>query len=139
MSGKAMTVILLLCAFGVWQHFHHRPADTFANWTPVQPHYRGKVVVYGRDTCGYTQQTLAFLRANSVPTAYRNLDEPGVSDEFAARFDHTNLTGSRDRYRLPVVEIAGHASERPDPSELLDDYRISQRIATSPNTVTNNN
>ncbi|NZA25820.1 hypothetical protein H0E84_05445 [Luteimonas sp. SJ-92] len=80
------------------------------------------VVVYGRDNCGYTRRTLASLRASNVPVTYVDIDYPDASGFFHDKFDGTSLAGERG-YALPVVEVAGRASMRPDPEIVARQFR----------------
>jgi hypothetical protein len=59
---------------------------------------------------------------------YRDIDDPAIQAEFQQRFAGKGLAGDRG-FALPIVEVNGHASSRPDPTGLLSDFRISQRIA----------
>ena len=128
MSGKAIVFLLLVvAAIGGWRAYGEYAAQAEAE-TVTLPDGKGTVVVYGRDSCSYTQRTLAFLKDNNVPTTYVDIDAPGINPLFQERFADASFITDKG-YPLPVVEINGHASARPDPSGLLTDFRISQRMA----------
>jgi glutaredoxin len=132
MSRPVVVLVLALAAFGGWRHFAAADADTdadapSADAVAVLPDGRGTVMVFGRDGCGYTRRTLEFLKENAVPTTYIDIDDPAMQAAFQDRFRESPV--NQGGYRLPIVEINGHASARPDPSGLLSDFRISQRIA----------
>ena len=86
----------------------------------------GSVVVYGRDSCSYTQKTLASLHSSNVPVTYVNIDYADAYDAFHKRFDDTNLAGDQG-YALPVVELAGRATMRPDPTDVVHRFRRTRR------------
>ena len=128
MSKAFVVLVLALAAFGAWRHFGNASAQAAsADEVAVLPDGKGTVMVFGRDGCGYTTRTLAFLKENNVPTTYIDIDDPAMQAAFQDRFRESSV--NQGGYHLPIVEINGHASSRPDPSGLLSDFRISQRIA----------
>jgi glutaredoxin len=127
MGKLLLFVVLGVCAMGGWRYYQQHAAQ--ADEGVVLPEAKGRVVVYGRDTCSYTRRALAFLTDNGVPHAYVDIDAPGVNDAFLVKFRNASFMG-KGGYYLPVVDINGHASARPDLAGLLTDFRISQRIAS---------
>lgn len=126
--SRNSVLVLLLCLgmFGAWQHFSgSTPQASQGSVGALSPSSSGTVVVYGRDNCSYTQRMLAYLRSNNVPVTYVNIDYTDASNAFHSKFDGTNLAGDRG-YALPVVEISGRASTRPDPIDVAHQFRRTQ-------------
>lgn len=130
MSRNGLLLVTgILVAWGAWNHFTRETAGDdrpSVGSVAIAASPADAVLVYGRDRCGYTRSTLASLRESGVPVVYRNLDQPGVNEEFHARFGPTGLGGNRG-YALPVVEVAGRASMRPDPVEVARRFRNRPR------------
>lgn len=120
-------ILGLLGLFGAWWHFNKPEVET-AQASPLavtDPASAHAVTVYGRDNCAYTRNTLAALRSGNVPVRYVNIDYADASDAFHKKYDGTGLAGSRG-YALPVVEVAGRASMRPDPDAVMRQFRSAQ-------------
>lgn len=125
--NTVLVLMLVLGLFGAWRHFKAAPAQTPADSpasasSQLTESMQSAVVVYGRDGCGYTRNMIGFLQAANVPHAYINIDYADAYDAFHDRFDNTGLAGERG-YALPVVEVAGRASMRPDPDTVISAYR----------------
>ena len=80
------------------------------------------MLVYGRDSCAYTRQTLASLRDNEIPVTYINIDYADANKDFHEKFGKTGLDGGRG-YALPVVDLAGQYSMRPNPDGVARQFR----------------
>ena len=128
MSFKSLFLLMLLTFGGGLLWRVHENREEAARLAAAPPSSKGQILVYGRDSCGYTTRTLEALRAAGVPMACRDIDDPAIQAEFQARFAAMDPADDRG-FALPVVEFNGRASERPDPDGLLSDFRISQRIA----------
>ena len=128
MSLSRIVFLLIVLAIGSALRHFAGPGEPEQAEVAALPEGRGTVVVYGRDGCSYTQRTLAALRADGIPTTYLDLDDPEIDAAFQDKFEGSGLVTERG-YPLPIVEIDGHASARPDPSSIAMDFRISQRIA----------
>jgi hypothetical protein len=76
-----------------------------------------RVVVYGRDSCGYTRSTVVALDVANVPFRYLRTSEPAVRRALFAKMDAAGIPDGP--FKLPVVEIDGALSFRPDPDDLL--------------------
>lgn len=129
MSRNSVLVLMVcLALFGAWRHFHSNSqsaSDSMKIAASSARSTEGTVVVYGRDNCTYTQKALAALQSNNVPVTYINIDYVDANDAFHEKFDGTALAGDRG-YALPVVEVAGRASMRPDPGTVIRQFRSSQ-------------
>lgn len=93
----------------------------YRSWAGVEPLYAGPyVAVYGRDSCGWTQGMLKELKAANVNYRYFVVDEQPIADLLHPRMEASGI--SIQRYDLPVVDINGHLSIRPDPPEVIAQY-----------------
>lgn len=129
--SRNFILVLMFClaSFGAWRHFHGN-AQQVSSQSSMEASSPGTspggtVVVYGRDNCIYTRKTLAALQANGVPVTYVNIDYTDAYNAFHDKFDGTGLAGERG-YALPVVELAGHASMRPDPEVVAQQFIRTQ-------------
>jgi len=88
----------------------------------IEPLYeKPYVVVYGRNTCGYTNQMRNVLDQNNIPYEYVIIDDREVADEI-----HTRMTkGGLDigYYLLPVVDVNARIYIRPQPETILEKYK----------------
>ena len=79
------------------------------------------LVVYGRDSCGYTQQTLQALDQADIAYEYQIVDDPAVADVLHTRMRRHGL--ETRHYLLPVVDLNNRFSIRPDQADLVADAR----------------
>lgn len=115
-----LLVVLVLCAMGAWKHANRVMENARVEQAVASAATDGRaVVVYGRDRCGYTRQMLASLRARHIPMKYVDIDRS--PDALHEKFGHTDLAGPQG-YALPVVEVAGGVSMRPDPQDVIDRF-----------------
>ena len=125
MNRKAvLALVLVSVAAGAWGLIlaTGSPHPLVAVAAAALPEGEGEVVVYGRETCGYTRRMLAFLQDERVPVRYFDVDDPAVEAAYQAKFHGTALAED-GRYRLPIVEHRGIASERPEPADVLAAFR----------------
>lgn len=81
------------------------------------------VVVYGRDTCNYTQRMRKKLSRAGVAHQYRIIDRSSVADRIHERMRKADIDTSR--YPLPVVDVNGSIYTRPEPGRIIAQYRES--------------
>lgn len=100
-------------AFGAWEKF-----GPGASIEPLssEPY----VAVYGRTTCGYTKRTLRTLEDSSVNFKFYSVDNRESADLLHARMEKSGI--STGRYNLPVVDVNGDISVRPDVADVLSAY-----------------
>jgi glutaredoxin len=128
----AIVVVLAFCAFGAWEHFGGQlpsvrsgseAADIQDGMQGVQMASAARsIVVYGQDTCSYTQHMRDSLSAANVSFTYVNIDEPANRDILYNKFHGTGLARG-GLYLLPVVEVGGRASMRPSPDSVIRVYQ----------------
>jgi hypothetical protein len=94
----------------------------YQKYTEKLPVYTGApyIHVYGRTSCGYTRQMMQYLQTQGTPFSFYSVDNAGTADIL-----HTNMraAGLNTRsYYLPVVDVNGKISIRPDPKTVSADY-----------------
>ncbi|MFA0812924.1 glutaredoxin family protein [Microbulbifer epialgicus] len=82
---------------------------------------RPYVAVYGRNSCGYTMRTIAELENAGIKYTYYKIDERTVADSIHKKMTDYGL--STRRYLLPVVDVNGEITIRPELSEILKGYQ----------------
>ena len=112
----AMTIILILSYQG-WIKYS-------TEFTKPLPLYEDPyVVVYGRNTCGFTQQTLKDLKQAGIPFEYQNIDDKSVANLLHSRMKKSGI--ETRRYNLPVVDVSGKISIRPETKAVIESYEES--------------
>ena len=81
------------------------------------------IVVYGRNTCGFTQQTIKDLTLAGIPFEYQNIDEKPVADLLHSRMRSSGI--NTRRYNLPVVDVSNEISIRPKSEVVIKGYKES--------------
>jgi len=79
------------------------------------------VVVYGRSSCGWTQSLLKKLAKTEANVHYFVVDERPVADSLHSRMAQAGI--DTKRYNLPVVDVNGALSVRPEFNDVITDYR----------------
>ena len=109
---KKLFILLLLV--GAWKIIPH----SFSRTEPLydEPY----VVVYGRDSCGFTQKTLKDLKAAGITYEYKLVDDQSVADLLHSRMTDSGLDITR--YNLPVVDVNNNLYTRPEFNEIIKKY-----------------
>lgn len=114
MTRIVFLAVLALGLYQAWQKFGPRP--------DVPPLYESSyVAVYGRQTCGWTRQMQDRLQAAGVKYHYFSVDDAQAADQLHHRMQAAGLSTSR--YNLPVVDVSGRLSIRPEPENVIRVYR----------------
>lgn len=88
----------------------------------VKPLYEQPyLVVYGRDTCGYTMRTIKELSNAGVKFQYMNVDNSTVADSLNSRMQSMGI--DTRHYYLPVVDLNNSILIRPDNENLINDAK----------------
>ena len=109
-------VLAALVSIGLFYGYQHYQ-DSQIN--PL--HHSPYLVVYGRDSCGYTQQTKRKLKAAGVSFEFQSVDDQQIAKQLHARMDSSGI--DTRRYLLSVVDLNNHLETRPDNAELITDAR----------------
>jgi len=111
-------LVLAYLSFGIYKY---GPLVTGGN--EVVPLYdHPYVIVYGRDSCGWTSFMRKQLVRSGIPFEYRIVDDWQVAEPLQERMAAAGLDVRR--YSLPVVDVSGLISIRPEPQEVISEYRL---------------
>ena len=91
------------------------------------------IVIYGRDSCGSTQDMKAFLDALHIPYIYANIDKPLLDEEmwhFLHQIPHMDTNPGYAYF--PVVRVNGSIMENPHEDMVLKLYREAQARKVNP-------
>ncbi len=117
MKKSLIVLVLIGAGYQGWNKFS--PAFTKPDPLYDEPY----IVVYGRNSCGYTQQTIKDLKKSGVPFEYRIVDEKPVAELLHSRMKNSGI--STKRYNLPVVDVNNSFSIRPKITSIIDAYENS--------------
>jgi len=107
-------IILAVCVFGAFQMW-----ERFGR--SVEPIYdESYVAVYGRNSCGFTRTMLSDLKSSGVNYHYFDVDDRAVASNLHSRMESSGI--STRRYNLPVVDVNGDISVRPEFQKVLSEY-----------------
>lgn len=116
MKNLLLIAFLVFCGFKLWGKYQE---NTFESPVFDKPY----IAVYGRDSCGYTQHALKQLKNSGVDYHYFKVDNQKVADSL---HEHMRSSGiSTRRYNLPVIDVSGKISVRPNLNEILSSYSES--------------
>ncbi len=114
MRKLMILVLIAIAGYLAWQ-------KTEAHTSTLESLYEQPyIVVYGRDTCGWTQQSLGDLRNSGIQVIYKNLDDATVGDELHPRMRQTGLDTSY--YLLPVIDVNSKIFIRPEMETVLASF-----------------
>lgn len=111
-------IFILLIIFGAVHQGWGTVSRTMFKSEPL--HEEPYVVVYGRNSCGFTQNTIRELKKSGIPFEYLIVDEKPVADLLHSRMRESGI--DTRRYNLPVVEVNNNFSIRPQPSAIIEAY-----------------
>ena len=112
MKKLLLLAIMVFGGFQAWQKFNHTPLDPLYD----EPY----IAVYGRNSCGFTQNMLSKLKKQGFSYRYFIVDDQQVANSLHARMESSGL--STRRYNLPVVDVNGKLMIRPVLGEVLSEY-----------------
>jgi|SRR5690554_7225661 len=111
-------LLLLIVVGGLCQGWQKLvKSDGTLAYTPGSPY----VIVYGRDSCGWTNQMRKQLAQEGIRFGYQVVDDRSVADGLHQKMESVGL--STRRYNLPVVEVNGKVLIRPDLETVAGIYR----------------
>jgi hypothetical protein len=113
---KNILILLIIIGAGYqgWKTMSH----SSANSEPL--HEEPYVVVYGRNSCGITQQTMNDLKAAGIPFEYQIVDDKSVASLLHSRMQQSGI--DTRRYNLPVVDVSNRLSVRPEASSIIEAF-----------------
>ncbi|MFL0800149.1 MAG: glutaredoxin [Agarilytica sp.] len=78
------------------------------------------IAVYGRDSCGYTNKMLSELQQSGANYHYFVVDDQSIADTLHTRMESSGI--STRRYNLPVIDVNGRMSVRPEFQDVISEY-----------------
>ena len=114
MKKLLIVAVLLISGFFYWQN-NLRTNQIEALYD--KPY----IVVYGRDSCGWSQEYLRDLKSEGLKVIYKNIDQKGINGELHPRMEKAGL--DTRRYNLPVIDVSGQMFIRPELDIVLNTYR----------------
>ncbi len=114
---KKLFILILVIGAGqfAWKKYSHEFTRTDPLYT--EPY----VVVYGRNSCGFTRKTMKDLKQAGITYIYKSVDDRAEADILHSRMEESGL--EIRRYNLPVVDVNNNISVRPDSSSIVTQYR----------------
>jgi len=113
--GKTFWAVIMVVVCG----YHIHKKIQAHNLPPL--HDTPYLVVYGRDSCGLTQNTLRQLRGAGIAHHYEIVDDPQVAAVLHARMRQIGI--STRSYMLPVVDLNRKISVRPANDKMIAQAR----------------
>jgi len=111
MKNLLILAVFVFGAFQMWERFGNS----------VQPIYdESYVAVYGRNSCGFTRAMLSDLKSSGVNYHYFDVDDGAVAGNLHSRMESSGM--STRRYNLPVIDVNGDISVRPEFKRDLSEY-----------------
>ncbi len=109
---KGLFIVLCIAiAYKSWDHFTANKS--------LDPLYdKPYVAVYGRDSCGFTQNTLKVLSSKGIAYVYLKVDDRDVADQLHPRMEQAGI--STRSYLLPVVDVNGKIFVRPETGDIIN-------------------
>src|SRR5687768_4495510 len=95
MKNLILWALIIAIGYKGWMHLQAESVE------PLYDH--PYVVVYGRDSCGFTQKTIQELRRAGIKFEYMRVDDKAVADVLHSRMKSMGLKTSY--YLLPVVDV----------------------------------
>ena len=120
-SITVICVILIVLAVGIYQGWKY-----ITKPEPPEPLYQKPyIVVYGRDSCGYCQRMKSSLDQAGLPYVFEIVDQAEVAGILFKRMEASGIDTAS--FGLPVVDLSGVISVRPEPSDIISRYRSSAK------------
>lgn len=114
---KLFVLMILIACYQGWNKYSYvlnKPEPLYKN-----PY----VVVYGRNSCGYTQRTIKDLKKAGIPFEYKSVDDRAVADLLHDRMSKFGI--DTRRYNLPVVDVSNNITIRPPTDSIIKSYGAS--------------
>jgi hypothetical protein len=105
---------IIYAAYQGWQKYSASKAQVPLFTAPY-------VAVYGRKTCGFTTRMLKNVKASNLQYYFFDVDDQAIALDLQSRMTAANI--STQMYNLPVVDVNGKLSIRPEFDAVLAGYR----------------
>lgn len=126
--NKALAVVFVAlgCYLAVHQYHINIPIISklipgMAPPPPFGPLYQKPyIIVYGRDSCGFTKAMRDNLTERKIPFVYKTVDDDASGDELLARMNSAGM--QTDNFDLPVVDVNAELLVRPAADVVVRKY-----------------
>lgn len=87
----------------------------------IEPEFdKPYISVYGTDTCWYTQRMITDLKKANIAFNYNNLEDTATASKLHGKMYAAGI--STKRYNLPVVDVSGTLTVRPESAEVIRQF-----------------
>ena len=115
MKKLIILIVIIICGYYFWNNYIHKSSK-------LEPLYdKSYIVVYGRDSCGWTQKYLKELGDMHIYYVYKSVDDNNVATELHQRMGKAGLDTSY--YNLPVIDVNANILIRPEMKKVFDAYK----------------
>ena len=114
MKNILILVIIVIASYQGWNRY------SYVLNKPEPLYDESYVVIYGRESCGFTQQTIKDLKQVGIPFEYLNVDDKSVADLLHSRMRKSGI--DTRRYNLPVVDVSNDITIRPKTNKIIESY-----------------
>jgi glutaredoxin len=113
MKQLLLVIFIAAAVYHGWQKFS---GESILAHAPESPY----VIVYGRNSCGWTSRMRTQLENAGIAFDYRIVDDRQVADDLHAKMESLGM--DTRSYYLPVVEVSGRIFIRPDMDTVVNIY-----------------
>jgi glutaredoxin len=114
-------IVFALVIYGgyfAWQKYMQHEAQ-------LEPLYeKPYIIVYGRETCGWTQKYMEDLRTENLSFSYKSVDDENSAAELHSRMKQSGIDTSY--YDLPVLDVNTKIMIRPEMDTIKAAMQSSQ-------------
>lgn len=110
-------LLMIFFAVAVYHGWQKWGGENTLSYTPGSPY----VIVYGRNSCGWTSRMREQLTSAGIAFDYRIVDDRRVADDLHAKMESLGI--DTRHYNLPVMEVNGRMFVRPDLETVVRVYR----------------
>ncbi len=115
MKKIIILIVIVIGGYYFWNNY-------MVHSSKLEPLYDGAyIVVYGRDSCGWTQKYRKELGDMHIYYVYKSVDDKNAADELHKRMAKAGLDTSH--YNLPVIDVNANILIRPEMGKVLAAYK----------------
>jgi hypothetical protein len=115
MKKLIILIVIIIGGYYFWNNYMDHSSK-------LEPLYdRSYIVVYGRDSCGWTQKYRKELGDMHIFYIYKSVDDKNSADELHQKMAKAGLDTSY--YNLPVIDVNANIFIRPEMGKVLASYK----------------
>ncbi|MGD9010276.1 MAG: hypothetical protein PVG41_20295 [Desulfobacteraceae bacterium] len=100
---KKLLILIALVAIGIYGYNEFRGSKQAKLELLYDPPY---IIVYGRQSCGWTQKCLRELKSKEIDAIFENIDKQEAKMEIFPRIDAAGY--KRNQIAIPIIDVNGH-------------------------------